>query len=387
MRENFGRGPRALTQIAFFGHDARDPAVQRRIGAFMRAGAEVCAFTMRRGAETSPAWRNVDLGETRDAAFGQRIQALWRARSRLRVHAQDFGRAELFYARNLDMLWLARWARRMSASRARLVYECLDVHRFMTRGDALGAGMRALERSLLREVDLVVVSSPAFASEYFDRFQPGRARTMLVENRMPRGFDYGDRPRTPLRADGALRIGWFGNLRCKRSLELLLGAASALPDRVSIVMRGAPARTELADFEGRIAAKSNASYLGRYAWPNDLAAIYEDVDVVWAGDFHDPGANSKWLLPNRLYEGGYYATPPVAPRDCQTGRWIEDKGFGFTLPEPLERTLPEFLATISRDAVAHARARMQQAPEDVFVQPDDELQRVIEAAMSAPARD
>lgn len=375
-----------MVKLVFFGHDARDAAVQRRIRAFMAAGAAVDAFTMRRGPALAQEWRNVDLGETHDAKFVQRISALIEARPILRQHRETLRSADIFYARNLDMLALARWARGMSGSNARLVYECLDVHRFLAREDALGVGLRAAERALMREVALIVVSSPAFVREYFDKRHPGHAPAILVENRLPPGFAYGPRPPPGDVAGEKLRIGWFGNLRCERSLSLLLNLAAGLPDQVELSFRGAPARAAIADFEARIGGRRNVQFGGRYAWPQDLAEIYGDVDLVWAGDFHDPGANSKWLLPNRLYEGGYYGAPPIAPADSETGRWIEANGFGFTLAEPLEQTLPAFISTLDRQHLYGARSRLLEAPESLFVQPNDELAGVLEAALAGPAR-
>lgn len=375
-----------MVKLVFFGHDARDAAVQRRIKAFADVGAEVDAFTMRRGAPVDAAWRNVDLGETRDAAFGQRIGALVAARPILQQHRETLRAADIFYARNLDMLALARWAKGMSGSGARLIYECLDVHRFLARDDALGAGFRAAEAALIGDVSLVVVSSPAFVREYFDKRHPGRVRTMLVENRLPPGFEYGARPAARALVGDKLRIGWFGNLRCGRSLSLLLDLAARFPDKVELVLRGAPALAAIPDFQERVRGQHNVRFGGRYAWPQDLAEIYAGVDVVWAGDFHDAGANSKWLLPNRLYEGGYYGAPPLAPADSETGRWIDAHGFGFTLAEPLEETLPGFVRGFEAQRVAQARERLLTAPIDVFVQPKGELQGVIDAALASPVR-
>lgn len=371
-----------MAKLIFFGHDANDPAVQRRIKAFGDAGADVAAFTMRRGGGAERPWANVDLGETRDAAFAQRIGALIAARPILRQHAETLRGGDVFYARNLDMLMLAHWARKMSGARARLVYECLDVHRFLARDDVVGASLRAMEALLLRDTALVVVSSPAFVREYFDKRHTSRPRTMLIENRLPWGFAYGARPSAQASSAEKLCIGWFGNLRCERSLSLLMDLVGRFPDQIEITMRGVPARAAVSDFEARVAGRANVSFGGRYAWPGDLAEIYRDVDIVWAGDFHDPGANSKWLLPNRIYEGGYYGAPPLAPADCETGRWIEGHGFGFTLAEPIEETLPAFVRRLDRVKLAEARARLLAAPESVFVQPKDELAGVIAAALA-----
>jgi succinoglycan biosynthesis protein ExoL len=362
-----------LANLIFFGHDAHDAAVQRRIASFVRAGADVIGFTMRRGAPLDLPWRNVDLGETRDAAFAHRLGALAAAARVLSSHRNLLAEADVFYARNLDMLTLAAWAKRASRSRAHIVYECLDIHRFMTREDALGAAMRRVERRLLKACERVVVSSPAFEREYFAKRHPGLYRAHLIENRMPRGFAYGPRPTAPADASVPITIGWFGNLRCTRSLELLLALAARFPDQVRLSLRGAPAKAAVGDFEARVGGRANVAFAGRYRWPDDLAEIYAGVDLVWAGDFHDAGANSKWLLPNRLYEGGYYGAPPLAPADSETGHWMEAHGFGFTLAEPLEDTLPAFIARLTPQAIVEARTRLLAAPEAIFLQDEAEI--------------
>jgi succinoglycan biosynthesis protein ExoL len=372
-----------LVQVIFFGHDAYDPAIQRRIAALENTGASVQAFTMRRGQAFTTPWRNVDLGATRDAAFAQRFVALARAAPMLSKHRDALRHADVFYARNLDMLMLASWAKSTTGARATLIYECLDIHRFMTQSSPLGAAMRSNERALLKNVSLVVVSSKAFADQYFNRVHPGLAKTMLVENRLPWGFDYGPRPAQAMRQKGPIRIGWFGVLRCRRSLNLLLDLADRFPDDVAMSFRGIPARNDIPDFEAEVAGRANVHFGGRYKWPDDLASTYADVDLVWAGDFHDPSANSRWLMPNRLYEGGYYSTPPFAASDSETGRWIEAQGFGFTLPEPLEQTMPAFISALDRGAIQSARARLVAAPDTLFLQSRDEMAGVLAAAMRA----
>jgi succinoglycan biosynthesis protein ExoL len=230
---------------------------------------------------------------------------------------------------------------------------------------------------------LLVVSSPAFLENYFQPRHGGRFRAFLAENRLPPGFAYGPRPDAePARQEAArLAIGWFGVLRCQRSLSLLLALADSNPS-VRIVMRGYPSLSDIPDFVAQVGRRPNVELGGRYRWPDDLAAIYDSVDLVWAGDFHDPGANSRWLLPNRLYEGGYYGAPPLAPQESQTGRWIDAHGFGFTLAEPLEQTLLAFVAALQRDSIVAARAAMLRAPTETFVQPPAEMRALLEAALS-----
>jgi succinoglycan biosynthesis protein ExoL len=132
------------------------------------------------------------------------------------------------------------------------------------------------------------------------------------------------------------------------------------------------------DFEAQIAAEPNVSFGGRYAYPDDLAAMYGAVDLVWAGDYHDADANSAWLLPNRLYEGGYFGVPPIAPAGSQTGRWLAAHDLGFTLDEPLEQTLPAFIASMTTERLQDARRALLDAPQALFLQSRDEAASLVE---------
>lgn len=364
------------TQVAYFGPDAKDAAVKRRIVSMQQAGLAVRAYTMRRQDDADHGWDNVDLGYVRHVAFVRRIGAILRAIWRLRGHRDALRAADLWVARNLDMMVVAYVAHRMSGARAPLVYECLDIHRLMTRGDFVGRLMRRAERGLVAGSVDVIVSSPGFLREYFHPHYGSALPATIIENRLPAGSIATPRPAPgtpPPGHDGRLTIGWYGVLRCPRSLALLRRVAGELPQRVQVVMHGYTKPEDLPDFDAQVAGIPNLRFEGRYRYPDDLERIYGGVDLVWAGDFHDAKFNSRWLLPNRLYEGGYFGVVPVAPADSETGRWIAERDVGFVLQEPLERTLPQFLATVTTQQIAEKRQRLLELPEQVFVQPPSEI--------------
>ncbi len=139
-------------------------------------------------------------------------------------------------------------------------------------------------------------------------------------------------------------------------------------------MRGKASAKEVPDFHARLdqfasEGLTNVSFGGRYRAPEDLAGIYGELDLVWAGDFMEAGFNSEWLLPNRIYEGGYHAVPPVAPAGTETARWIEDRGVGFALPEDLASTLPALIARLiaNRTAINERRDRLRKLEDKTFV--------------------
>ena len=80
-----------------------------------------------------------------------------------------------------------------------------------------------------------------------------------------------------------------------------------------------------------MAAAPHVHFHGAYKNPEDLAAIYNEVQFTWAIDFFEEGQNSSWLLPNRLYEGCLYGTLPIALAGTETARFIEKRNIGFAL--------------------------------------------------------
>lgn len=368
-----------MTRIAFFAHDAADAAVRRRIQGFADDGLDVVGFTMRRRDDVKAEWRNIDLGRTFDGAYVQRIKSIFRGAKLAAAERETLATADMIYARNLDMLATAFLAKRYTKLKTPVIYEALDVHRLLTRKDPIGFVFRRIEGALLKRTKRLVVSSPGFLDNHFEKRHRGRYTASLIENRLAAGADYGARPDDALPPLEPLRIGCIGVLRCKRSIGLLTDLARAFGPAIQIELHGAPALTEIPDFHERIQGLVNVAYHGRYRSPEDLARIYSNLHVVWAGDFMEAGFNSSWLLPNRLYEGGYYGVPSIAPDGTQTAKWIEARGAGFTAGEDLARSLPDLVRTLIANPaeIAIRRNRLLALPDDVFVARVGELAALI----------
>jgi len=375
--------------IAFFGHDAADAAIRRRIKSLQDDGLHVDGFMMRRDAPGETAWPNHDLGQTKAGAFFHRAFSILSGTRNALQHREILERADLFYARNMDMLAIAVRVKRRLKLDTPIVYECLDVHRLLFRQDLIGKLFRSVERRLLRASSALVVSSPAFLDHHFDRYYPGEFNPVLIENRLTDAFTGGDRPApkdasATLDPDAPLKLGWVGILRCQRSLDLLCETARSLGSKVEIRIHGIPAENEVPRFHEQIAEQPNMRFFGRYKAPEDLSEIYGDLDLVWAGDFMEAGFNSVWLLPNRIYEGGFFATPAICPDQTQTANWIREHACGFAVPEPLETTFPDLLERLHQDRsqIQAYQTALTQLPIEVFVQPAGFLKTTIENVLN-----
>ena len=321
-------------RVVYFVHDLNDPAVHRRVRMLHAAGAEVALLGFARAA--APACVDgvapVLLGRTADTRLAQRAAAVLRASLGAPRWRNLVASADLILARQIETLVLASLARRLHARSAPLIFECLDIHRAMASPGAGGRLLRMAERRLLAQCQGLVVSSPHFVSQHFERVHRHLPPVTLIENKVLSSeverSVIAEPPGQGGRAGPPWRIGWFGVIRCARSLRILADLALAFPGRVEIVIRGRVATSVLPHFDAVIAATPGLSFGGAYDRAHDLPALYGDVHFAWALDFYEAGSNSDWLLPNRLYEAGLFGAVPIACRNVATGAWLEGHGAG-----------------------------------------------------------
>jgi len=367
--------------VAYFAHNWDDAAIERRV----LDGGTVSGFAMSRDSTSKPDWVKAELGYTQDNAYVRRVLSIVSGTLKARKHRRELIASDIILARNLDMLAVAVLTRWLTRLKTPIIYECLDIHRLLAKDNKVGQIFRKLERLLLKRTAALWVSSPGFLRNHFELYHDGHYNAEIIENRMtadggiaPRLEPSDVKPRV-----GPLRVGWFGNLRCRRSLELLERLAAKFKDDIEIYLRGYPALGEIPDFQQRIDANERFIYEGKYKAPDDLPTIYGQVDLVWSGDFMDAGMNSDWLLPNRIYEGGWFGCPPIVPSSSETGRLVAAKATGFTLEEPLETTFLDLIERLilDRAPIDIARQNLLKLPEEAFIQPRGTMSQLLLRAM------
>ena len=320
--------------VAYFAHELADAAVRRRV-AMMRSGGgavTLLGFARERGAGATKAGEGVVLGVTHNQRLAHRLLAVLGALPKAWSAQASWRHADVLIARNLEMLALA-WALAVfSRAKGRLIYECLDIHRLMSAPGLVGAGLRLVERTLLRRVAAVVTSSPAFVDRHFRAKQRYAGEIILAENKLlARGGDALEATRRP---GPPWKIAWCGVLRCRRSLTVLDQLTRAHGGQVEVHLWGKPAHDQLPDFEAVVADNPQLHFHGQYE-PDEVGAIYGAAHFAWAIDFYEAGGNSDWLLPNRLYESIAFGAVPIAAAGVETARWLNQHGVGAVLSEPL----------------------------------------------------
>lgn len=350
-----------MTEVLYLVHDLDDPATARRVSMLEAGGAEVKLVGFRR-ATTSLDRPAIVLGQTYNGKFLQRGLSALRVLNQAGEIARGCSPAAIL-VRSLEMLPLARKIQTLAAPgrEPRIVYEVLDVHRLMVGAGVVPSVLRFIERRLCRKVDQVIVSSMRFDHEYFHRYHQIEAPVVLVENKVWNPTLTDIKPSEtpfPRWEDGTITIGWFGILRCAESLRCLDALCQQGAGRIKLVLRGRPALDAIPDFHRTVRENPHITFHGAYSYPDDLPQIYGEVDIAWLIDRLDAGANSDWLLPNRLYESGAHGVVPLALEGTETGQHIRKSGLGLLLPVLDPQRLTELLAGVDDTRLAALRARI-----------------------------
>lgn len=368
-------------KLVYFIQDLCDPAAVRRVEMLLAGGADVTAIGFRRDAApvaTIAGIPAIDLGETRDAHLAHRARLVIRHVLGARRFRDLLRGADVVLARNLDMLAIASAARRASAPKAKLIYECLDIHGSMVKPGLRSTILRKIEGALLRACSLLIVSSPGFIREYFSVHFRRLPRTLLIENKVLRADDAAVARPDVTRAPGPpWRIGLFGKIRCRRSLDILEEIAVQAGGRVEIVLRGRPMPGIFPDLAAEVADLPNVSFLGPYTY-DDLGEIYADVHFTWGADYYDAGANSNWLLPNRIYEGGCGNAPIIADSKTEAANWLASHNSGLLFADPV-RDVMAFLRQLDAAGYAQLEERARAIPTNALICDRDECRQVVAA--------
>jgi len=179
------------------------------------------------------------------------------------------------------------------------------------------------------------------------------------------------------------QIGWFGMIRCRKSLDYLSDLAGRRPGLMQLAIRGRPSYTEFVDFDAQIAQTPGLSFGGAYR-PAELGALYGGVHFNWAIDFFEEGANSRWLLPNRIYEGGAHGAIPIAIEGTETASWLQRHGIGVVLGSLDE--FEEFLLQLDDGRYAQFKAASCAVPQSAFTADERDSAQLLEVLRRAQAR-
>lgn len=247
-------------------------------------------------------------------------------------------------------------------------------------GDGIkGRTIRKLLAFVANKCSLIVVTAPKFLDIYFREWLQTQTNGIVLENKVEGELTESfDRPNfqnqlkgKPL-VDRPLTIGYFGLLRDLWPWQVFEELSKHYGDDVRIVFRGIPFEC-LTDLIERIKPYPNMTYGGEYKSPDDLPALYRDVDLVWV--CYDPIGehdwNKKWARPNRFYESCCFRRPIVSRNGCQDSVDVKKYGIGYVMSETDPARGAEAIMNISADQLEAWQRNMDKLPKHVYAYTDE----------------
>lgn len=297
----------------------------------------------------------VSLGFAKNRDFIGRITASPAFLQRAVKAARQLTACDVIWVNSLDMLVLGLAVRARLKSHPKIVYDVADLSPRQLSSKPIGAVVRNAERALCRQVDALILTSPWFYWAYYRDVVPARTQVMLLENKLsPPAPTPSPTPPAP-----PWRIVWHGLLRCHQSMAIARRLTEALPSLIDFHAWGFADDTLIGSFQDADANLPNFHYHGPYSDTN-IAPLFDGAHFLFAFDLDD-GANSRLLLPNRLYHGAARKLPLVAAREAAIGATAEALKLGTAFSAPYAEDMIAFFSALTigkyqamRDAIPSA---------------------------------
>ena len=354
-------------KITFFVPDISEARIIKRIKAFQILGADIviCGFRRKRYSFSESEYNNVKLiilGETNEKKYLVRIPKLLFGIASIIMNLSVFRTCSCIYCINLDMLILASILR--IRYNAKFYYEVGDILNTLVDKKLPNKVLRHLERFLLRQTNLLILTSPAFYHQFYKKIQKIQCSWMLLENKLIPVA----KPKRLIAINKKakkIKIVYHGVLRCPLSIKILAKVAGELEEKCELHIHGFPLWVNKEILSYYTKKNNNIFWHGEFKYPDGLKDILSDADLLWLIDLSENRNNAKWLLPNRLYDGIYYRVPMIALCNTETGNYINKYDIGWCFGGNILKELYSLVSVITDKDISVKKSIIAKIPSEV----------------------
>lgn len=268
------------------------------------------------------------LGNIEQENYKRRIFPLINSIKTIRGELKE---ADVVYTFGMDTFIIGWAATLFKGNKPKFVYEVGDIRTVFTNKGIIPKIFRAFEKFILKRTDLLVVTSEAYVHGYFKGIQKlNKLNYHVIENKPELKLNVSDINHE--KSDNQkIRIGYFGVLRCSRTLEVLKKLIIEHGDKFELYIRGII--TQGKDIVNDIMLLDNVKAEGEYKVPDDLTSMYNQIDIIWACYPYKGKEISNWMWAKttRFYEACYFKKPMITLEGTQDSYYVKDKGIGMVL--------------------------------------------------------
>lgn len=228
---------------------------------------------------------------------------------------------DLLYIDGLDMLIVGQIYRLLHKF-TKIIYEISDIPGGQFIKNKIIQGLiKLLNKIFLRDINLLVLTSPFYQKEYNQYFHPHQIIILenLPERRLFKNFRSEKHEK--------LTIGFIGSVRYRQQLINLFEGCKNL-DRVQIIIAGEGPDS---DYIKEVVKKySNVVITGPFDYEKEIIYLYNKIDLVYA--VYDTSIlNVKKAIPNKLYEAIVCALPIIVAKNTGLAEMVNKYKVGFAV--------------------------------------------------------
>lgn len=265
----------------------------------------------------------ISLGTIKHGAYIHRLLKFFHS---LKLVRKKLRLVHYIYAFGLDMAILGWIASRCINQTIQIVYEVGDIREIFLGSGLVSKVARRIDRFISNQSKIIVVTSSAFAKEYFiKRLKISSVRMFEIENKLDKSIIPESSISAHRQDNKKLIIGYYGVIRCQRSWAILKEIIQKSNGKITLDVHGVP--INIPTFAEDCAKIENINYHGSYVSPDDLQNMYNSIDLVWIVGLHGKD-NHLWAKRCRFYEAGLFKKPMIGQIGTMDGKIIEKYGLG-----------------------------------------------------------
>src|SRR5690606_5770935 len=300
------------------------------------------------------------LGTIPHGNYFSRMIKLIKFLSILRKRAEGY---DVIYNFTLDTLLISRFALLFKSKK--WIYQIQDIRTIYFGSSIKSRLARFLEAIFIKKIDLLVVSSEDYYTDYYRDYGIKKDKVRVIENKLVRGsvsplF-------SPFESKTSIQIGYFGVMRCQRSWEILKNFAKANSNKFGLFLRGKP--VAIPNLENEIANLNNIVYGGSYRSPDDLNDLYNKVDIVWACyPYSENRSIGNWKLARtiRFYEACAFGRPIIVQKGTPQGQDVLKYEIGLVVDMENIEQCQAALSSITPERILMWKENISNLPSSVY---------------------
>jgi len=297
---------------------------------------------------------NISLGFIQHGSYCNRVVTYLRALKTINGCVVDYRNTDIYFY-SLDFLPFLIFFR---LRRCRLILEMPDLRDVFFGDSVRSRVVRLAVRLMISFLNNIVFTSDRYVT-YLKSKSIKHNLSIVIENKVRlSGINNHKNTRKGSLARGKIVIGYFGLLRCETSLRVLLNVLEASEGLELIVYGYFMNINEILQY--KFTTNSKVSYRGTYISPDNLSAMYEQVDVSWICYPYSDSLEGNYRLArtNRYYEAGHFMKPMIAAKGTADADRVEELNCGVIVDyDDFEATLKSF-SLICRENIEIWRANL-----------------------------